>query len=175
MPLYEFEGKSPVIAKSAFIHPQAVIIGDVKIGSESYIGAGAVIRGDIGKISIGNRSNVQENSVIHADKDTVAAIGDQVLIGHSAVVHGPCFIGENSVIGMGAIVSIDCEIGAASLIAAGSLLPPRFIVPPRKLVMGHPARIIKDLDEGMIEINTYGVNHYQELAKRCIKGLKLVD
>lgn len=92
----------------------------------------------------------------------MAAIGNNVLIGHNAIVHGPCSIGENSVIGMGAIVSMGCQIGDACLIGAGSLLPPRFIVPPHKLVMGHPAKIIKDLDDRIIERNNLAIDHYRE-------------
>ncbi len=175
MSLYELEGKRPVVPKSTFVHPQAVVIGNVEVGEGCYIGAGAVIRGDYGRIVIGNGSNVQDNCTIHADLDAAAIIGDNVLIGHGAIVHGPCLVKEYAVIGMGSIVSNGCEIGSESLLAAGSVLPPRRTVPPRKLAMGNPATIVKDLSEKMISENKNGLKLYQDMAKRCIDGLKLID
>jgi len=174
MPLYEFEGKRPVIPKSTFIHPQAVIIGSVELGEGCFVGAGAVIRGDFGRIVIGKGSNIQDNCVIHADVDTIAIIEDNVLIGHGAIVHGPCLIKEFAVIGMGSIVSTGCEIGYESVLASGSVLPPGRIVLPRKLVMGSPANIVKDMSEEMTNTMKTGLQYYQALAGRCINGLKLI-
>jgi carbonic anhydrase/acetyltransferase-like protein (isoleucine patch superfamily) len=173
--IYEFEGKRPSVPKLTFVHPQATIIGDVEIGEGCYIGAGAVIRGDYGKIVIGNGSNVQDNCTIHVDLDTIAVIGDNVLIGHNAIIHGPCLLAEYTVVGMGAIVSGGCEMGSASLLAAGSVLPPRFCVPPGKLAMGNPAVIVKDLDERILTKNKRGLKLYQKMSERCISGLKLID
>jgi carbonic anhydrase/acetyltransferase-like protein (isoleucine patch superfamily) len=175
MPLYEFESKYPVVSKSTFVHPQAVIIGEVELGEGCYIGAGAVIRGDFGKIVIGSGSNVQDNCVIHADIETLADIGDNVLIGHGAVIHGPCIINEYAVIGMGSIVFNGSELGYESLLSAGSVLLPRCTVPARKLAMGNPAVIIKEMSAKMITKNKDGLRHYQELCKRYIDGLKLLN
>jgi len=175
MTLYEFECKYPVVPKSTFVHPQAVIIGSVELGEGCFIGPGAVIRGDFGRIVIGNGTNIQDNCIIHADVDTAAIIGDNILIGHGAIVHGPCLIGEYVVIGMGAIVSSGCELGHESLLAAGSLLTPRSIVPPRKLAIGKPAAFTKDMSEKMITDNKDALQHYQKLSKRYIDGFKVWD
>ncbi|HBQ86484.1 MAG TPA: phenylacetic acid degradation protein PaaY [Syntrophomonas sp.] len=172
---YEFEGKRPVVGKTSFIHPQAVIIGDVTIGEKCFIGAGAVLRGDFGQIVIGDGSNIQENSVIHSQSDEAAVIGDNVLIGHTSIVHGPCVIDDNAVIGMGAIVSVDCNIEAGGMLAAGSILPPGHTIPAHKLAVGAPARITKDIDEPTEAFNRVGIQLYQELAGRCLKGLKPIE
>ncbi len=175
MALYELEGMRPLVPKSTFVHPQAVIIGNVELGEGCYIGAGVVIRGDYGKVIIGNGSNVQDNCTIHTNLNAVAQIGDNVLIGHNAIVHGPCLVKEYAVIGMGSIVSDNCEMGSESLLAAGSVLSPRSIVPPRKLAIGNPAVITKDLSERIIGKNKNGVKLYQQMAKRCIDGLRLIE
>jgi carbonic anhydrase/acetyltransferase-like protein (isoleucine patch superfamily) len=174
MSLYELEGKRPLVPKSTFVHPQAAIIGNVELGENCYIGAGVVIRGDYGRIVIGNGTNVQDNCTIHTDVDAVAIIGDNVLIGHNAIIHGPCLVKEYAVVGMGSIVSNGCEMGKESLLAAGSVLPPRSTIPARKLAMGNPAVIVKDVSEKMISSNKKGVNLYQDMAKRCINGLTLI-
>lgn len=174
MPIYEFEGKRPSIPASSFVHPQATIIGAVEIGEKCYIGAGAVVRGDYGKIVIGNGSNIQENCVVHAEPDSVALLEENVLVGHSAIVHGPCIIQQNVTVGMGAIVSTRCKMESGSLLAAGSVLPPGRNVPPRKLAIGNPARVTRDLDENTSVYQKIGIKLYQELAERCIKGLKLI-
>jgi carbonic anhydrase/acetyltransferase-like protein (isoleucine patch superfamily) len=174
MPLYEFEGKKPLIPESAFVHPDAIIIGDVVLGEGCLVTAGAVIRGDFGRIIIGSGSNVQDNCVIHVDLNTEAIIHDNVLIGHGAIVHGPCVINEYVVIGMGAIVSTGCEIGTESILAAGSFLPNGRIVLPHKVVMGNPATVMKDLSDKNIIMAKEGLKHYQKLTKRYMEGLKLV-
>jgi carbonic anhydrase/acetyltransferase-like protein (isoleucine patch superfamily) len=174
MPIYEFEGKRPVIGKDCFIHPQAVIIGEVELGERCYIGAGAVIRGDYGKIVIGDGTNIQENCIIHSEPETIAIIEENSLIGHSAIVHGPCLVQQNVTVGMGAIISSGCELESDSLLAAGSVLPPGRTVPKSKVAMGNPARIVKDLDEQNRIYNQMGVKLYQDLALRCIHDLKLI-
>ncbi|MBO8159459.1 DapH/DapD/GlmU-related protein [Thermosyntropha sp.] len=174
MPLYDFEGKKPVIGKDSFVHPQAVLIGEVVIGKNCYIGAGAVLRGDYGKIIVENGSNIQDNATLHAEPGTEAVVSENALIGHAAIVHGPCNIGQNSVIGMGSVVNTGCQIGPESLLAAGSVLPPNKTVPSRKIAMGNPARIVKDLDENMLNYNKAAVKIYQDLAERYLKGLKLI-
>lgn len=175
MAIYEFEGKRPVIGMSSFIHPQAVVIGEVEIGNNCYVGAGAVVRGDYGKIAVGNGSNIQENCTIHSEPETIAILEENVLVGHGAIVHGPCLIKSNATIGMGAIVSSNTEVGEKSLLAAGSILPPGKNVPSRKVAMGNPARVVKEMDDYNLVYNQVAVKLYQDLAERCINGLKLIE
>lgn len=175
MPLYEFEGKKPVIGENTFVHPQAVIIGDVTIGKNCYIAAGAVLRGDYGKIIIADGTNIQDNAILHIEPGTEAIIGENVLVGHAAIVHGPCIVKENVIIGMGSIVNAGCQIEAEAMLAAGSLLPPGKTIPNRKLAMGNPAKIVKDADENMLNYNRLGVKIYQDLASRSFNGLKPVN
>ena len=175
MAIYEFEGKRPLIGQHCFIHPQAAVIGDVHLGERCFVGAGAVIRADYGKIVVGSGSNIQENAVIHAEPETIALLEENVLIGHSAIVHGPCLIQHNVTVGMGSIVSNGCELHSESLLGAGSVLPPNQTVPSRKLAMGNPARVVKDLDDNYVMYNQLGTQLYQELAQRCVKGLKLIE
>jgi len=173
--IYEFEGKRPQIGTLCFIHPQATVIGDVQLGDHCYVGAGAVVRADYGKIVVGAGSNIQENAVIHAEPETIALLEENVLIGHSAIIHGPCLIQHNVTVGMGSIVSNGCELHSESLLGSGSVLPPNQIVPSRKLAMGNPAKVVKDVDEKYIMYNQIGTQMYQDLAQRCIKGLKLIE
>ncbi|MGE5389850.1 MAG: gamma carbonic anhydrase family protein [Deltaproteobacteria bacterium] len=175
MAIYEFEGKRPLIGQHCFIHPQAVLIGDVQLGERCFVGAGAVIRADYGKIVVGAGSNIQENAVIHAEPETIALLEENVLIGHAAIIHGPCLIQHNVTVGMGSIISNGCELHSESLLGSGSVLPPNQIVPSRKLAMGNPARVVKDLDDKYVMYNQLGTQLYQDLAGRCIKGLKLIE
>ncbi len=175
MPIYEFEGKRPLIAPDTFVHPQAVIIGDVELGENCFIGPGAVLRGDFGKIVVGRGSNIQDNCIIHCDPGAIAILEDSVLVGHGAILHGPCLIRHGSLVGMGAIVSVGCEIGAESVIAAGCLLPPRQNISSRKLVMGNPARIMGDISQDTLESGRLGIQYYRGMAFRCLSGLKLIE
>lgn len=175
MAIYEFEGKRPQIGASCFIHPNAVIIGQVEIGERCYVGAGAVVRGDYGKIVVGSGSNIQENCTLHSEPETIAILEENVLIGHGAIVHGPCLIKHNATVGMGSIISSGGELGEESLLAAGSVLPPGKHIPARKVAMGNPARVARDVDEHNMVYNQIAVKLYQDLALRCIEGLKLVE
>lgn len=175
MAIYEFEGKRPLIGKDSFIHPQAVIIGEVKLGDRCYVGAGAVIRGDYGQIVIGSGTSIQDNCIIHSDSETIALIEENSIIGHSAIVHGPCLVQQNVTVGMGSIISTGCELENGSLLAAGSVLPPGHTIPKGKMAMGNPARIVKDVDAQNRYYNQMGVQLYQDLASRCLNGLKLIE
>lgn len=172
---YEFEGRRPVVGSTSFVHPQAVVIGDVTIGEKCFIGAGAIVRGDYGSVIIGDGSNIQENSVIHSQPASAAVIGNNVLVGHTAIVHGPCILYDNAVVGMGALVSTGCNIEADGMLAAGSILPPGRTIPAHKLAVGNPARIAKDIDEQTANINRIAIQLYQDLAERCLKGLKPIE
>ena len=142
-----FRGVYPQIQPSSYVDVSAQIIGDVHIGEESSVWCNAVLRGDMYYIRIGNRTNVQDNSVIHTRTGSHPTIlEDEVTIGHSVTLHG-CYVERGSLIGIGSIVLDDVRVGMQSLVAAGSLLSPGTIVPPRSLVMGVPARVKRPLTE----------------------------
>lgn len=139
-----FGDKQPKIADDAFIAPNAVLIGDVEIGPGGTVWFGVVLRGDVGPIRIGARTNIQDNSVIHLDADAPATLGDDVTIGHGAIVHG-CTIEDGAQVGMGAIVLSGAHIGAGSMIAAGAVVPEGMVVPPGSVVMGVPGKVRRDV------------------------------
>jgi carbonic anhydrase/acetyltransferase-like protein (isoleucine patch superfamily) len=145
-----FEGTWPVIADDAFIAPGAVVIGNVTIGAESSVWFNAVVRGDIAPISIGERSSVQDCTVVHVNRDAPTVIGNDVTIGHSALIHGTT-IHDGVLVGMGAIVMSYSEVGAGAVIAAGALIPERVIVPDNAVMVGMPAKQRSELDEQQAE------------------------
>lgn len=152
----------PRIDPSAFIDDSAQVIGDVEVGEESSVWMAVVIRGDVQRIRIGRRSNVQDATVIHVMKDThPTTIGDDVTIGHAAVIHG-CTIEDRCLIGMGAILLNGVRIGSGSIVAAGTLIPEGTTVPPQSLVMGSPGRVKRTLgDEAAREIQMYADRYVQ--------------
>ncbi|MGA2027954.1 MAG: gamma carbonic anhydrase family protein [Syntrophobacteraceae bacterium] len=160
----------PRIAQDVFIARGARVIGDVVIGERSSIWFNAVVRGDVHSIRIGSCTNIQDNSVLHPTGHLFPLnIGDRVLIGHSAVIHG-CTIEDDCFIGIGSIVLDGCKIGKGSVIAAGSLLAPGLVVPPGSLVMGSPARVKRktgDNERAMIE---HGWVHYAEIAAEYLRA-----
>ncbi|HUR34681.1 MAG TPA: gamma carbonic anhydrase family protein [Vicinamibacterales bacterium] len=154
--LRPYRGQLPRVHPSAFIDGSAQVIGDVEIGQESSIWMCVVIRGDVNRIRIGCRTNVQDGTIVHVMKDThPTIIGDDVTIGHAAVVHG-CTIEDRCLIGMGAILLNGVSVGSGSIVAAGTLLPEGTRVPPRSLVMGSPGKVRRTLgDADLDEIQMY--------------------
>jgi carbonic anhydrase/acetyltransferase-like protein (isoleucine patch superfamily) len=154
--LRPYRGILPRVHPTAYIDESAQVIGDVEIGEESSVWMSAVVRGDVHWIRIGRRSNVQDGTVIHVMNQThPTTIGDNVTIGHAAVLHG-CTIEDQCLIGMGAIVLNGVRVGAGSIVAAGSLLVENMQVPPRSLVMGSPARVRRTLgDADVADIQMY--------------------
>lgn len=154
--LRPYRGQMPRVHQTAFIDESAQVIGDVEIGEESSVWMCCVIRGDVHRIRIGNRSNVQDGTIIHVMKDThPTLIGNNVTIGHAAVVHG-CTIEDQCLIGMGAILLNGVTVGTGSIIAAGTLLPEGTQIPPRSLVMGSPGKVRRTLsDADLSEIQMY--------------------
>lgn len=142
----EFNGKSPKIAEDAFIAPNAVIVGDVEIDSGSSVWFGCVLRGDIGPIRIGKRTNLQEHVMVHEDEGAPTILGDDITVGHRAIIHGTR-IGNGSLIGMGAIVMSFSTIGSGSIIAAGALVPEHAEIPDGSLAMGMPAKVRREVSE----------------------------
>lgn len=157
-----FRGAAPVIHESAYVDETATIIGDVHIGEESSVWCNTVIRGDVFYIRIGNRTNIQDNSVIHVSNGTHATIlEDEVTVGHSVTLHG-CHIERGSLIGIGAIVMDGVRVGEKSLVAAGSLITPGTQIPPRVLVMGSPAKVKRELtDEEVASLDQFWKNYVE--------------
>ncbi len=164
-------GKTPRLGRGVFVAPNAAVIGDVELGDEASVWFGAVLRGDIGWIRIGARSNVQDLACVHlTDGVSNTLVGADVTIGHGAILHG-CTIGDGCLVGMGSILLDNCEIGAGSLIAAGSLVPPRTIVPPRSLVRGSPAKVIREVTDAEGRMGPDGAAHYVVDARRFLAEL----
>jgi len=172
--IYEFKGFIPVIHESAYVHPQAYVIGNVTIGKNVYIGPGAAIRGDWGEIIIKDGSNVQENCTIHMFPGTTVILEESSHIGHGAVIHG-AHIGYNCMIGMNSVIMDRVEIGEESIIGAMSFLKADSIIPRRSLVVGNPARIIKSVSDKMIAWKSKGTQLYQQLPKDMHLNSKIVD
>lgn len=171
MAIYSFEGKAPRIGKSAFVHESAQIIGDVYIGGECFIGAGAVIRGDYGAVIIGPRTAIEEGCLVHAAPLSACEIGNDVTVGHGAIVHCER-IGDYATIGMGAILSIGSVIGEWCIIGEGSIVPIKRNIPPKKIAMGSPARITGDVTENHQKMWELGKQIYVDLCQRYREGLK---
>ena len=174
MAIYSFNGFIPVVKPSSFVHPQASVIGDVIIGENVYIGPGAAIRGDWGRIIIEDGCNVQENCVIHMFPGTTVYLKRGAHIGHGAIIHGGT-IGENSLVGMNAVVMDDVEIGKESIIGALCFVPSKMQIPPRSLVVGNPAKIIKEVSDEMIAWKTEGTALYQQLPGECKETMFTCD
>jgi phenylacetic acid degradation protein len=174
MSLYVFEGRKPKVGKTSYVHDHAVVIGKVTIGEGCFIGAGAILRGDWGAIIIGDGSNVQENAIIHAGPESVTQLSNNSHIGHGAILHG-CFLEEHVLVGMGAIVNDGTRIGEGSIIGSGALVPPRTEVPPRSLCVGVPARVVKEVEQGMADYAWMGTRLYQTLPGRYRASLQEVS
>ncbi|MFZ1082537.1 MAG: gamma carbonic anhydrase family protein [Candidatus Kryptoniota bacterium] len=171
--IVRYSGKNPNVHETVFAAEGAHIIGDVAVGEYSSIWFNAVVRGDVNFIRIGARTNVQDNTVIHVtDKKFPTYIASNVTIGHAAIIHG-CKIEDYSLIGMGAILLDDCKIGDHSLVAAGSLVREGFFVPPKTLVAGMPARIIRELNADEMRRLEESAQHYVDLAASYKKDARL--
>jgi phenylacetic acid degradation protein len=169
--IYEFNGYRPVADESSFIHPQACVTGNVIIGKNVYIGPGAAIRGDWGEIIIEDGCNVQENCTIHMFPGVTVLLREAAHIGHGAVIHGAT-IGRNVLIGMNAVIMDHVIIEDNCLIGALAFVPEGLHIPERKIVVGNPAKIIKDVSDEMLEWKTRGTALYQQLPEMLHKSLK---
>lgn len=163
--IFEFEGYRPVIHESAFIHPNASVTGNVIIGRDVYVGPGAAIRGDFGEIIIEDGCNVQENCVIHMFPGVTVILHESAHIGHGAVLHG-CVIGRNTLIGMNSVIMDNAAVGDECVIGALTLVPADMKIPNRKVAVGSPAKIIKDVTDEMVVWKTEGTRIYQALPER---------
>jgi len=174
MGIYEFEGFRPVVHESAFIHPQAAVVGNVVIGRDVYVGPGAAIRGDWGGIEIGDGCNVQENCTVHMFPGIIVVLEPSAHIGHGAIVHG-ARIGRNALIGMNAVIMDNATVGEECIVGALTFVPADMQIPARKVVVGNPAKIVKDVSDEMIAWKTEGTKLYQSLPKRLFESLREVE
>lgn len=169
--IYEFKGFRPVIHESAYIHATATIIGNVHIGKDVYVGPGAAIRGDWGEIVIEDGCNVQENCVIHMFPGVTIRLKRSAHIGHGAIVHG-ANIGENCLVGMNAVIMDNSELGNECIVGALSFIKSGTIIPNRSVVVGNPAKIVKNVSDEMLDWKTKGTRLYQNLPQECYESLK---
>ena len=164
MPIHPFAGQSPRIDPAAWIAPGAQVIGDVEIGAGASIWYNVVVRGDVMPIRIGARSNIQDGSIVHVTRKLAATtIGEDVLVGHMAIIHG-CTLMDRSFVGLGAIVMDGCVIEADGMLGAGALLSPGKIIKSRELWLGRPAKFVRLLSDEEVERNRRGAAGYVELA-----------
>ncbi|MHA1107730.1 MAG: acyltransferase [Alphaproteobacteria bacterium] len=172
--VYSLDGVTPVVDPSAFVHPTAVVTGDVIIGPECYVGPGASLRGDFGRIIMSRGSNFQDNCIAHTFTGGEVFLGEEANIGHGAVLHG-CRLGEHCLIGMNSVVMDGAEVGAYSFVAALAFIRAGFKVPPRVVAAGIPAKVLRDLTEEEIAWKHEADLDYQGLARRSHASLEIVE
>lgn len=168
--VFKFNGHCPVIHESAFIHPNAAVTGNVIIGKDVYVGPGAAIRGDWGKIIIEDGCNIQENCTVHMFPGITVVLKKSAHIGHGAIIHG-AFIGKNVLVGMNAVIMDNVVLGDDCIVGALCFIPEGMKIPNRKVVVGNPAKIIKDVSDEMIDWKTKGTKLYQQLPIMCYNSL----
>jgi len=169
--VFAFDGFVPVIHESAFVHPQATVTGNVVIGRDVYVGPGAAIRGDWGGIVIDDGCNVQESCTIHMFPGVTVHLERSAHIGHGAIVHG-ARIGENALIGMNAVVMDNATVGAGSIVGALCFVPSEMQIPPRSVVVGNPAKVVKQVSDEMLAWKSEGTALYQALPARLRESLQ---
>jgi phenylacetic acid degradation protein len=172
--IFEFDGYIPVVHDSAFIHPNATVTGNVIIGRDVYIGPGAAIRGDWGQIIIEDGCNVQENCTVHMFPGVTVRLEEGAHIGHGAIIHGAS-IGRNCLIGMNAVVMDRVVVGDESIVGALAFVSADTIVPPRSVMVGNPAKVVKQVTDEMIAWKSEGTRIYQKLPQDCRNGLRPVE
>jgi carbonic anhydrase/acetyltransferase-like protein (isoleucine patch superfamily) len=167
--IYEFNNFKPVIHESSFVHPQATVTGNVIIGKNVYIGPGAAIRGDWGQIIIEDGCNVQENCTIHMFPGVTVLLKEAAHIGHGAIIHGAT-IGRNALVGMNAVIMDNVQLGDECVVGALTFIKAGEVIPPRSVLVGNPAKIVKDVSDEMIQWKTEGTRLYQQLPADMQKG-----
>ena len=165
--VYAIDGIVPVVDPSAYVHPSAVLIGDVIIGPNCYVGPCASLRGDFGRLILEAGANLQDTCVMHGFPGTDTVVEENGHIGHGAVLHG-CRISKNALVGMNAVIMDNAVIGESSIVAASAFVKASQVIPPRTLVAGVPAKIIRPLSDEEMAWKTDGTRTYQELTKRCL-------
>ncbi|MCQ4348833.1 phenylacetic acid degradation protein PaaY [Pseudomonas stutzeri] len=171
MPCYRYAGVTPVVDPTAFVHPTAVLIGDVIVGPGCYVGPLASLRGDFGRIVLEEGANLQDTCVIHGFPESVTRVARNGHIGHGAVLHG-CQIGEDAMVGMNAVVMDDAQIAPRSIVAACAFVKAGFACEEQSLVMGAPARVSRQLTDKEVRWKQAGTREYQVLAQRCREAME---
>ena len=172
--IYQFKGFTPVVHKSSFVHPLAAVTGNVIIGKNCYIGPGAAIRGDWGQIILEDGVNVQENCTVHMFPGKSITLKESAHVGHGAIIHG-ANLGRNCLIGMNTVIMDDAEIGNECIVGAMAFVKAETKIPNRSLVVGNPAKVIKQVSDEMIAWKTKGTELYQQLPSDCHESLKEVE
>jgi phenylacetic acid degradation protein len=171
MGIYALDGLVPVVDPSAFVHPQASLIGDVIVGPGCYVGPGASLRGDFGRITLGEGANVQDCCILHSFPAHDTVLESEAHVGHAAVLHG-CTIRRGVLVGIGAIVMDDVVVEEEAFVGAASFVRAGFVVPRRTLVLGVPARVVRELRPEEITWKATGTREYQELTRRCLASFR---
>jgi len=174
MPCYSIEGVIPVVDPTAYVHPSAVLIGDVIVGPRCYVGPNASLRGDFGRIVLEAGSNVQDTCVIHGFPQDDTVVEENGHVGHGAVLHG-CVVRRDALIGMNAVVMDEAEIGEQAMVAACAFVAAGVHVPPRSLAAGIPAKVMRELRDEEIAWKREGTATYQDLTLRCLQSLREVE
>ena len=173
--LYSFRNREPQVGKDTYVSESAIVIGDVKIGDNCYIGHGAILRGDYGSIEIGSGTAVEEGVVMHAPPNKVCRIGEKVTIGHGAIIHSSS-IGDSVLIGMGAVVSVRSEIEEAAIVAEGSVVKQRQKISSGMVVSGNPAKVVREITDKDKRYRGYAQQLYTDLAREYIQdGMNRLD
>ena len=172
--IYSFKGYIPVVHSSSFVHPLAAVTGNVIIGKDCYVGPGAAIRGDWGQIVLEDGVNVQENCTVHMFPGKSITLKESAHIGHGAIIHG-ANIGRNVLVGMNTVIMDDAEIGDESIVGAMAFIKAETKIPSRSLVVGNPAKVVKQVTDDMIDWKSKGTKLYQQLPKDCHESLKEVE
>ena len=172
--VYSIDGVTPVVHPTAYVHPTAVLIGDVIVGPRCYVGPAACLRGDFGRLILEEGANVQDTCVMHGFPGTDTVIEVDGHIGHGAVLHG-CHIGRNAMVGMNAVVMDKAQIGESSIVAAASFVKAGMIVPPKSMVMGAPARVVRELREEEMAWKAFGTRQYHDLCERSLRSMREVE
>lgn len=164
---YAIDGITPVVDPTAYVHPTAVLIGDVIVGPGVYVGPLASLRGDFGRIVIERGSNIQDCCILHAFPDHDLVVEEDGHIGHAAILHG-CIVRRNALVGINATVNDNAEVGESAFVAAQAFVRAGFVVPPRSLVAGIPAKVLRELSDTDLQWKRGATRQYQELARRSI-------
>ncbi|HNJ76020.1 MAG: phenylacetic acid degradation protein PaaY [Rhodocyclaceae bacterium] len=172
--VYAIDGIVPVVDPTAYVHPTAVLIGDVIVGPGCYIGPAACLRGDFGRLIIERGANVQDTCVMHGFPGTDTVVEEDGHIGHGAVLHG-CRIGRNALIGMNAVIMDNAVVGESAIVAACAFVKAGAEIPPRSLAAGTPAKVIRELSDAEIAWKADGTRTYQDLARRSLATMQEVS
>jgi phenylacetic acid degradation protein len=172
--VFAVNGVTPVVDPTAFVHPSAVLIGDVIVGARCYVGPAASLRGDFGRIEVRGGANIQDSCVMHGFPGTDTVVEEEGHIGHGAILHG-CVVRRNALVGMNAVINDNAEVGESAIVAAMAFVKAGMIVPPRTLVAGVPARIVRVLTEQELAWKAEGTQSYQELTRRSLATMVETD